>query len=106
GAVRKPCATIQKHTGTRVKGWLSAGLQETWDTLDHLVDNGCEDVADWCNDDQPYQMTRDAGRTSVAIPYPQQLNDKSSIERRFVSAEGFKQMICDQFDVLYKDGAT
>ena len=43
-------------------GWLSAGLQETWDTLDHLVDNGCQYVADWCNDDQPYQMTLDDGR--------------------------------------------
>jgi peptidoglycan/xylan/chitin deacetylase (PgdA/CDA1 family) len=39
------------------------------------------------------------------MPYTQQLNDKSSIEKRFVSAEGFKQMICDQFDVLYKEGA-
>jgi peptidoglycan/xylan/chitin deacetylase (PgdA/CDA1 family) len=88
-----------------VKGWLSAGLQETWDTLDHLIDNGCQYVADWCNDDQPYQMTLDDGRTIVAMPYTQQLNDKSAIERRFVSADGFRQMICDQFDVLYKEGA-
>ena len=80
-------------------------MQETWDTLDHLVDNGCEYVADWCNDDQPYQMTLDDGRTIVSMPYTQQLNDKSAIERRFVSADGFRQMICDQFDVLYKEGA-
>jgi peptidoglycan/xylan/chitin deacetylase (PgdA/CDA1 family) len=39
------------------------------------------------------------------MPYTQQLNDKSAIERRFVSADGFRQMICDQFDVLYKEGA-
>ena len=103
--VRNTFATIKQHTGKPVKGWLSAGLQETWDTLDHLVDNGCEYVADWCNDDQPYQMTLDDGRTIVSMPYTQQLNDKSTIERRFVSADGFKQMICDQFDVLYKEGA-
>jgi peptidoglycan/xylan/chitin deacetylase (PgdA/CDA1 family) len=103
--VRNTFATIQKHTGTPVKGWLSSGLQETWDTLDHLVDNGCQYVADWCNDDQPYQMTLDDGRTIVAMPYTQQLNDKSAIERRLVSADGFRQMICDQFDVLYKEGA-
>jgi allantoinase len=102
--VRNTFATIEKHTGKRPKGWLSSGLQETWDTLDHLVDNGCEYVADWCNDDQPYQMTLDDGRTIVSMPYTQQLNDKSAIERRLVSAEGFKQMICDQFDVLYEDG--
>ena len=34
-------ATIEKATGKRPTGWLSSGLQETWDTLDHLVDNGC-----------------------------------------------------------------
>jgi peptidoglycan/xylan/chitin deacetylase (PgdA/CDA1 family) len=39
------------------------------------------------------------------MPYTQQLNDKSAIERRFVSADGFARMICDQFDVLYKEGA-
>ncbi len=27
------------------KGWLSAGLQETWDTLDHLMDNGCGNMS-------------------------------------------------------------
>ena len=50
-------------------------------------------------------MTLDDGRTIVSMPYTQQLNDKSAIERRFVSADGFQQMICDQFDVLYKEGA-
>jgi peptidoglycan/xylan/chitin deacetylase (PgdA/CDA1 family) len=50
-------------------------------------------------------MTLDDGRTIVSMPYTQQLNDKSAIERRFVSAEGFQKMICDQFDVLYKEGA-
>ena len=50
-------------------------------------------------------MNLDAGRSIIAMPYTQQLNDKSSIERRFVSADGFRQMICDQFDVLYREGA-
>ena len=50
-------------------------------------------------------MNLDEGRSLVAMPYSQQLNDKSTIERRFVSADGFRQMICDQFDVLYREGA-
>jgi len=103
--VKNTFTTIAKATGKPVKGWLSSGLQETWESLDHLVDNGCQYVADWCNDDQPYQMTLDDGRTIVSMPYTQQLNDKSTIEHRYVSADGFKQMICDQFDVLYKEGA-
>jgi hypothetical protein len=50
-------------------------------------------------------MSLQNNRSLVAMPYTQQLNDKSSIERRFVSSDGFCQMICDSFDVLYKEGA-
>ena len=103
--IKRTLATIEEATGTRPVGWLSSGLQETWDTVDLLAANGCEYVADWCNDDQPYVMNLDEGRSLVAMPYSQQLNDKSTIERRFVSADGFRQMICDQFDVLYREGA-
>lgn len=103
--IRRTLATIEKQCGQRPKGWLSSGLAETWDTVDLLAEHGVEYVADWCNDDQPYEMTLDGGRSIIAMPYTQQLNDKSSIERRFVSADGFAQMICDQFDVLYKEGA-
>ncbi len=81
--VRNTFATIEKATGKRPKGWLSAGLQETWDTLDHLVDNGCQYVADWCNDDQPYQMTLDDGRTIVSMPYTpaaqRQVDDRAAL---------------------------
>ena len=33
-------------------------------------------------------MTLDGGRSIIAMPYTQQLNDKSAIERRYVSGEG------------------
>jgi peptidoglycan/xylan/chitin deacetylase (PgdA/CDA1 family) len=103
--IRRTLETIGKASGRRPTGWLSSGLAQTWDTLDHLAAEGVEYVGDWCNDDQPYRMTLDGGRSIVAMPYTQQLNDKSAIERRFVSADGFRQMICDQFDVLYREGA-
>ena len=103
--IRRTLDTIDKHAGQRPAGWLSSGLAETWDTVDLLAGHGVEYVADWCNDDQPYVMNLEQGRSLVAMPYTQQLNDKSTIERRFVSSEGFCQMICDSFDVLYKEGA-
>lgn len=105
GIIRRTLDTIGKATGTRPVGWLSSGLQETWDTLDLLAAEGVEYQGDWCNDDQPYVMNLEKGRSIIAMPYTQQLNDKSAIERRFVSADGFRQMICDQFDVLYREGA-
>ncbi len=103
--IKNTFATIEKATGKRPTGWLSSGLAETWDTVDLLAANGCEYVCDWCNDDQPYEMTLDHGRKILSVPYTQQLNDKGAIERRFNSADAFRQMICDQFDVLYREGA-
>ena len=76
-------ATIEKATGARPGGWLGSGLQETWDTLDHLAAEGCEYVGDWTNDDQPYvdDARRRAARI-VAMPYSQEINDKSAFEQR------------------------
>jgi peptidoglycan/xylan/chitin deacetylase (PgdA/CDA1 family) len=41
---------IEKATGRRPTGWLSSGLQESWHTLDYLVEAGATYVADWIND--------------------------------------------------------
>ena len=103
--IKRTLSTIEKATGKRPVGWLSSGLQQTWDTLEHLAAEGVEYQCDWCNDDQPYVMNLDGGRTILSVPYTQQLNDKASIEHRFVEADGFRQMICDEFDVLYHEGA-
>ena len=103
--IKNTFATIEKATGKRPTGWLSSGLAETWDSVDLLAANGCEYVCDWCNDDQPYEMTLDGGKKILSVPYTQQLNDKGAIERRFNSADTFRQMICDSFDVLYREGA-
>ncbi len=103
--IRRTLDTIAKASGRRPAGWLSSGMQQTWDTLDLLAAEGVEYQGDWCNDDQPYVMNLDGDRSIVAMPYTLQLNDKSAIELRLVSAAGFCQMICDQFDVLYREGA-
>ncbi len=97
-------ATIEAATGKRPKGWLGAGLSETWDTLDHLVAEGCQYVADWVNDDQPYLMDID-GKQLVSIPYSYDLNDMPQMVRQNRTAEEFGEMIRRAFDVLYREGA-
>ena len=98
-------ATIAQATGKRPLGWLGSGLQETWDTLDLLAAEGCEYVCDWTNDDQPYMMMLDGGRTLVSIPYSHEINDKPVFERAHRTSAEFQEMICRQFDVLYREGA-
>jgi allantoinase len=103
--IRDALATIAQATGKRPLGWLGSGLQETWDTVDLLAAEGCEYVCDWTNDDQPYIMTLDGGRQLVSIPYSHEINDKPVFERAHRTAAEFQEMICRQFDVLYREGA-
>jgi peptidoglycan/xylan/chitin deacetylase (PgdA/CDA1 family) len=98
-------ATIARATGRRPAGWLGSGLQETWNTPDLLAAEGCEYVADWVNDDQPYVMELEGGRRLVSVPYSHEINDKPVFERAHRTADQFKEMICRQFDVLYREGA-
>ncbi|MDB5651684.1 MAG: polysaccharide deacetylase family protein [Hyphomicrobiales bacterium] len=106
GIVHRTIETITKASGVKPRGWLGSGLQETWETLDHLADAGLDYVADWVNDDQPVVMTLDDGRTMMSIPYSYELNDKPAFEKKNRTAEEFDTMIRRQFDVLYREGET
>ena len=105
GIIHRTLATIEKACGARPVGWLGSGLQETWDTLDVLAAEGCEYVCDWTNDDQPYVMSLDGGARMISVPYSHEINDKPAFERAHRTAEEFRDMICRQFDVLYREGA-
>ena len=93
---------IEAATGARPKGWLSSGLQQNWTTLDALIDGGVKYVADFINDDQPYLMNVD-GRQICSIPYSGEINDLPQCLRMNKSAEEFGNMICRQFDTLYRE---
>ena len=103
--IKDSLAIIERAVGARPRGWLGSGLQETWDTLDLLVAEGCDYVCDWTNDDQPYIMKLDGGKTLVSVPYSHEINDKPAFERFNRTADEFREMICRQFDVLYREGA-
>jgi peptidoglycan/xylan/chitin deacetylase (PgdA/CDA1 family) len=104
GIIQRTLATIEKASGARPVGWLGSGLQETWDTLDILVAERCEYVCDWTNDDQPYLMRLGGGREILSVPYSHEINDKPVVERAHRTPDEFREMICRQFDVLYREG--
>ncbi len=96
---------IEKAAGSRPRGWLSSGLQETWNSLDYLAGAGVQYVADWVNDDQPYRMEL-SGASIVSIPYSLELNDKPAYDHHGYTPDEFASMIKRQFDVLYEEGKT
>ena len=102
--IKQTVSTIARAVGKAPRGWLSPALSETVRTLDILAENGIEYVGNWVNDEQPYPMRVKKG-SMFAMPYSQELNDIPALLSLHQSPERFGRMICDQFDVLYEDGA-
>jgi allantoinase len=96
--------TIEASAGARPRGWLSPALTESHVTLDLLAEAGVGYVADWCNDDQPYRMTTRSG-SIVALPYTLEVGDIPVFLERGGTGEDFYQLVVDQFDMLWEEGA-
>lgn len=103
GAIREVFDTIGKSSGKRPRGWLGSGLAETWNTLDYLIEEGCEYICDWVNDDQPYLMDV-GGKRLVSIPYTWESNDVLMKSDK-ISTDEFELIMRRQFEVLYREGA-
>jgi peptidoglycan/xylan/chitin deacetylase (PgdA/CDA1 family) len=101
-AIHRTLERIGQATGRKTVGWLGAGLAETWDTLDCLIDEGVRYVADWTCDDLPFRMNV-GGRTLFSIPYSLQVNDTTQFYNQKVTAPQFEEIIKRQFDCLYRE---
>jgi allantoinase len=103
--IAEATAEIARRQGRRPAGWLGPWLSESAATPDLLQESGYSYVLDWCMDDQPIWLRTRAGRI-LALPYPQELNDSSTIVGRRVGASDFADMIVDQFDEMLADSAA
>jgi allantoinase len=90
---------IEKHEGEAPKGWLSPWISETGVTPDLLKAAGYRYVLDWCADDQPFWL-RTTGGPLLAVPYPQELNDSSTVIGRFTPMSEFADMIVDNMEEM------
>ncbi len=100
--IRRTLERIERATGARPRGWLGAGRQETWSTLDVLAREGCVYTADWDSDDQPVLMDVGA-KPFVSLPYGAGVSDLQAFERHHFTADDFERMIKAAFDVLYRE---
>jgi len=96
--------TIEQGTGSRPKGWLGPALTETFNTPELLAELGLTYLLDWCSDDQPFPLKVKAGRV-ISVPYSIEMNDVSLFVGKSLSGADFAQMVMDQFDMLYEEGA-
>src|SRR6202020_3650996 len=73
-AIKRAVDTIARFSGRPPRSWESPGLTETDETLDLLLVNGIEYVADWVIDDLPQDISTPHG-TITTIPYSVETND-------------------------------
>jgi len=92
-------STVTQHEGRHPGGWLGPWISETYATPDLLKAAGYRYLLDWCCDDQPIWLKTESGPL-LSIPYPQEINDSSSVIGRFASASDFADMIVDQLDEM------
>ena len=101
---RDMIATVKKHTGKQLKGRLGAGGGNTVNTPDLMAEFGLIYHTDWLMDDQPFPLKVKNGARFIHVPYSYQIND-AIVPGQNRDAAYFAQMIKDQFDVLYEEGA-
>lgn len=96
---------IRVATGRRTKGWISPFLTHTNNTPRILAELGVEYLCDYTADDHPFPLRVPNG-SLLAMPYSLELNDVPAFQNIGLSSEAFGDMIVDQFDVLYEEGAS
>ncbi len=96
---------LRRASGQAVRGWLSPAKSESASTLDLLGAAGMDYVCDWVNDDMPYAM-RTASGPIHAMPHPIDMDDHTILVQNHHTEDDFRDQLCDQFDVLYKESAT
>jgi allantoinase len=96
--------TMAGATGQHPKGWLGPALTETFNTPEILAELGLTYLLDWCSDDQPFPLNVRAGRM-ISVPYSIEMNDISIFVGKSTTGDAFCQMVIDQFDQLYEEGA-
>lgn len=104
-AVAKTIEAIRSVTGKPPRGWESPGITETDETADILAAAGIEYVADWVLDDQPVPIKTETGRLT-SVPYAVEINDVIMTAVQGQPSDEIFRRGKDQFDQLYKDGAT
>lgn len=103
--VLRTLAKYEAEVGRKAKGWLSSSLRSTLQTADILAEQGCTFYCDIMNDDQPYLLKTPSGPI-VSIPYSNEINDFTLLTRRNYTTDQFRDILIEELDVLYDEGAT
>jgi allantoinase len=81
-----------RGSGHEVIGWHSPGHSQSMDTMDLLAGEGVKYVADWVNDDLPYDVHTKSG-TLVAMPVSYELSDRKIMVEHDRTMDDYTAMV-------------
>ena len=97
-------ATVEKHTGKKLAGWLSPALTNTERTMELIAEYGIKYTCDLFQDDQPQPLKVKSGRL-ISMPYSLEMNDIIVYNFDLSSPRHYAKVIKAQFEQLYEEGA-
>jgi peptidoglycan/xylan/chitin deacetylase (PgdA/CDA1 family) len=102
--IRQALDVFEQVTGRKSPGWLSSSLRSTTQTPDIIAKLGLKFLCDYMNDEQPYLIRTDHGPI-VSTPYSVEINDFTFFVRNGMSTAQVIDLLKEQFDQLYLEGA-
>jgi len=102
--IRDVKATIKKHSGQDLAGWLAPALTNTDNTIRLLAEEGVRYTLDLFHDDQPLPVKVPRGRL-ISLPYSLEINDFTVLHQGTATPRQYVDMVRAQFDRLYAEGA-
>lgn len=112
--IRDSIESIYRHTGQQCAGYLAPALSHSELTLDLFAEVSTElfgddagfYTCDLFHDDQPTPITLRSNKRFVSIPYSLEMNDTIAYVVNKVEPRRYGQMLKDNFDRLYAEGAA
>jgi peptidoglycan/xylan/chitin deacetylase (PgdA/CDA1 family) len=96
---------ITEVTGTRPLGYNNFWIRPSINTLELLQQQGFTYHIDDLSADEPFLQTIN-GRPFASVPYTVHLNDIVSYDFPQFHPAAYEQQLIDEFEQLYKEGAT
>ena len=102
--IRETLRVYEEVVGRPARGWLSSSLRCTPNTIETIAAEGLIFHNDLMNDDQPY-LIQTASGPIVSVPYSNEINDFTMFLRRGMTTGQVLELLKEQFDELYREGA-
>ena len=100
--IKETLALLREATGQPVKGWLSPGKSQSFQTPDLLAAGGIAYMCDWVNDTLPYSF-RTAHGALTAMPLSTELEDTFILGTNLHSVESYREQVSDAMSFLLSE---